>query len=76
MRHGTRRLCQFRMGLNDVNERQTGSEVIFRKSCRYRWESEGVLSVYVQEKPQKPGAPSPLRVISFRAGPSAGDESQ
>lgn len=41
---------------------------------RYRWEAEGVLSVYVQEKPQKPGAASSLRVISFRVSPPADED--
>jgi len=35
---------------------------------RYRWEDEGVLSVYVQDKPTATGEPSPLRVLSFRPG--------
>jgi hypothetical protein len=31
-----------------------------------RWQKEQVLSVYIQEKPAKPGAPSPLHVIDYR----------
>ena len=34
-----------------------------------RWQREGVLSVYAQQKPDRPGAPSPLRVIDFIALP-------
>jgi hypothetical protein len=31
-----------------------------------RWRDERVLSVYVQQKPDLPGNPSPLRLIDFR----------
>jgi hypothetical protein len=30
-----------------------------------RWRDEGVLSVYLQDKPGQPGASSPLRVLDF-----------
>jgi hypothetical protein len=33
-----------------------------------RWENEGILSVYLQDKPEKPGQPSALRVLDFRPG--------
>jgi hypothetical protein len=31
-----------------------------------RWTAEGILSVYLQDKPAEPGQPSALRVIDFR----------
>jgi len=35
---------------------------------RYRWQDEGALSVYVQDKPAASGEPSALRVLTFRIG--------
>ena len=35
---------------------------------RCRWEDEGVLSVYVQDKPPATGEPSALRILSFQPG--------
>ena len=37
-----------------------------------RWKAESVLSVYLQDKPAQPGAPSPLRVIDFSVSPGGG----
>lgn len=34
---------------------------------KYRWQQEGVLSIYAQESPAAAGKPSPLRVLDFRA---------
>lgn len=31
-----------------------------------RWNDEGVLSIYTQDKPQRPGQPSALRVLDFK----------
>ncbi|HSI08408.1 MAG TPA: BNR repeat-containing protein [Rariglobus sp.] len=31
-----------------------------------RWDATGILSIYAQEKPAKPGAPSALRVLDFQ----------
>ncbi len=31
----------------------------------YRWKSEGVLSVMVQESPEKPHQATPLRILDF-----------
>ena len=30
-----------------------------------RWQQEGILSIYLQDKPPIPGTPSPLRVIDL-----------
>jgi hypothetical protein len=33
-----------------------------------RWSREGILSVYTQQMPEKPGVPSPLHVLDFEVG--------
>ena len=35
---------------------------------QYRWQQSGVLSIYAQEAPAKPGEPSKLKVMEFASG--------
>lgn len=42
----------------------------------YRWQTEGVLSVVVQDSPARAHQPTPLRILDFSVGPDRSPDSR